>query len=110
MFADMLNMMLMLLLVVAPSCLWAYVWVKAYRGRTAGSLILHTVIFSVLSLLIAYLAMRMIFSQVDDTYSASNKGALGLMSIMCTGIFAVACLALFLSKAKNAAAKAAKVA
>lgn len=80
---------------VAVSILWACLWVKTYKALTIKRFIIHTIIFIFLSLLIAWLAMQLIFLPVDDTYSASNIGALGLLFFMFLACFGSACISAF---------------
>ncbi len=45
-----------------------------------------------LSLLIAWLAAQIIFAPADDTYSAANKSALGMIFMLWLIIFGSVCL------------------
>ena len=94
MLTDILHLLL-LTGAALPCFAWAFVWIKTFKGSTVRRLIIHTLIFAVLSAFIAYVILRIIFSGVDKTYSASNKGALGILFLMIMGVFIPACLLAF---------------
>ncbi len=83
-------------LAVAAVCVgWAAVWIKTFRGESAGALVLHTVVFSVLSAVIMAVVRSIVFSEADESYSASNLGALGFLYMMFLVPFVCACLIAF---------------
>ena len=80
-----------LLIFVALSFLWAKLWLKTCKYEKIGRFVLHEIIFTALSFAVSYIMMLIIFSPVDETYSASNKGALGFIFIFWLVIFGSAC-------------------
>ncbi|MBQ8434581.1 MAG: hypothetical protein IJX24_01000 [Oscillospiraceae bacterium] len=76
---------------IAFSIFWSYLWVKTCKVSTVKRLIIHTIIFILLSLVVAYLTMRLIFLPVNDNYSASNIGAVGILYLMFLVCFGIAC-------------------
>ncbi len=95
--ADQLLMFLFIAVIGGVSAVWAFVWIKTFNGDSVLSLIGHTVLFSFLSLFILYLIASLMFSGVDETYSFSNKSALGLGFFGIASIFIIACLIAFFS-------------
>ena len=79
----------------AVSIGWAFLWVRTYKTLTVERLILHTLLFTALSLLIFQLVSYITFLPVDESYSASNIGALGFMILLFINIFAAACIVAF---------------
>lgn len=71
---------------------WALLWICTYRSAKISGYVIHTAIFTALSAAITWLMLKVIFSPVDDTYSASNIGALGFVFILWMIIFGSACL------------------
>ena len=94
MLTEILHLFL-LTAVILPCILWAFLWVKTFKGTTLRALIVHTLIFTSLSALIGRVALRILFSRADGTYSASNKGALGFLGLMILSVFVPACLLAF---------------
>ena len=94
MLTEILHLFL-LTAVILPCILWAFLWVKTFKGTTLRALILHTLIFTVLSALIGYIALRILFSGADESYSVSNKSALGLLGLMILSVFVPACILAF---------------
>lgn len=94
MLTDVLHLLL-LAGAALPCIAWAFVWIKTFKGNTVRRLIAHTLIFAALSAFIAYVILRIVFSGVDETYSASNKGALGILFLMIMAVFVPACLFAF---------------
>ena len=84
---------LKLALVLAVSVGWALLWVRTYAPYTVGGLIGHSVLFSVLSLILLLTGLNILFSPADYSYSASNKSALGLIGLIYSGSFLLCCLA-----------------
>ena len=72
---------------VAVSFLWAKLWINTCNYEKTSRFVLHEIIFTVLSFGISFIALLIIFSPVDDTYSAANKGALGFVFIFWLVIF-----------------------
>lgn len=91
----MLETYLPLLISVVVSVLWMALWVRTYKPLTVKRFLIRTLVFILLSLLVAYVAARIIFLPVDDTYSASNIGALGLLCLMFLGCFGLSCISAF---------------
>ena len=87
---------LKLALVLAVSVGWALFWVKTYDPYTVGGLIGHSVLFSVLSLILLLTGLNILFSPADDSYSASNKSALGMIGLLYSGVFLIGCLIAFI--------------
>lgn len=87
-----MNGYIFMLIAIAASSGWLKLWTAAYTPSKISGYIRHTVIFTFLSLLISWLVSLLIFSPVDDTYSASNIGALGMLFILWLLIFGTACL------------------
>ncbi|MBQ8905207.1 MAG: hypothetical protein IJY85_02435 [Ruminococcus sp.] len=87
-----MGMILAMLITVAISIGWIKLWTATYSPFKISGFIKHTVIFIFLSLIVALIGLFLIFSPVDDTYSASNTGALGLLFVLCVSIFCVACM------------------
>lgn len=83
---------LYMFIMAALSLGWALLWIYTYRSAKISGYVIHTVIFSALSAAITWLMLKVIFAPVDDTYSASNKGALGLVFILWMIVFGSACL------------------
>ena len=81
MLTEILHLFL-LTAVILPCILWAFLWVKTFKGTT-------------LRALIGRVALRILFSRADGTYSASNKGALGFLGLMILSVFVPACLLAF---------------
>lgn len=71
---------------------WAVLWGKTYKSQKIGGFIKHTVIFLLLSVLIAWIGLRLIFLPVNETYSYSNICALGLLCPIWLKIFGLGCL------------------
>ena len=85
-------LMLIAIIVFAAVIGWAALWINTYTPSKISGYILHTSVFTALSALITWFAAKIIFSSVDETYSASNVGALGLLFIMWELVFSAACL------------------
>lgn len=71
-------------------------WLRTYslRALTVKRLIVHAVIFALLSLSVLLLVLRMIFSRAGNICSASNLSMLGmlfLLSAACLAAFALTC-------------------
>ena len=88
---DFMEIYLLFALFIAFSIFWSYLWVKTCKASTVRRLIIHTIIFILLSLVVAYLTMRLIFLPVNDNYSASNIGAVGILYLMFLVCFGIAC-------------------
>ena len=76
----------------AVSIGWAFLWVRTYKTLTAKRLILHTLLFTALSILIFLLVSYITFLPVDESYSASNIGALGFMILLFINFFGASCI------------------
>ena len=74
---------------------WAFLWVRTFKTPTVKRLVLHTIVFVILSLLVALLVCRITFIPVDESYSQTNINALGLMAVIFICIFAAACITAF---------------
>lgn len=74
---------------------WAFLWVHTFKTHTVKRLVLHTIVFVILSLFVALLVCRITFIPVDESYSRTNINALGLMAVIFLCIFAVACITAF---------------
>jgi hypothetical protein len=85
-----------LLIIVAVSIGWALLWILTCNPVKVSGLVKHSVIFAVLSLILTAAAMFIMFMPVDETYSASNKGAIGILFILWLLIFCSACLIAFI--------------
>ena len=85
-------MMIAYIPLIALAAGWTWLWTKTYRPCGIGRYLLHTLVFLLLSLVIAWLSALIVFSPVDDSYSASNIGALGLMLIPWYAVFGTGCL------------------
>ncbi len=85
-------LMFMAIIVFAAVIGWAALWINTYTPSKISGYIIHTSIFTALSALITWFAAKVIFSPVDETYSASNVGALGLLFLMWAFVFSAACL------------------
>lgn len=78
------------------SVLWYLIWTKTYLPYDIKGLIKHSVIFILLSAGILFITANAVFAPVDNSYSYSNKSALGLLFILmaivfiCASIFALA--------------------
>lgn len=81
-----------MLITISVSIGWIKLWTATYSPLKISGFIKHTVIFIFLSLVVALIGLFLIFAPVDDTYSASNTGALGLLFVLCISIFGVACM------------------
>lgn len=77
---------------IAFPIFWAVLWIKTFKTVTIKSFIIHSIIFLLLSLLVCCLFLRLIFLSVDDTYSASNLGALGILYLSFLYLFIPGCL------------------
>lgn len=86
----MTELILVILLLV-----WLMLWVATYKPSNVLGLIKHTVVFALLSILLSRIALWWVFLSVDDTYSASNKGALGILYMMWQIVFLFDCLLAF---------------
>lgn len=87
----------MVFLVVAlVSIGWALLWIFTCNHDKVSGFVKHSVIFAVLSLILTAAAMFVMFMPVDETYSASNKGALGILFILWLIVFCSACLIAFI--------------
>jgi len=73
---------LLFALFIVFSIFWSYLWVKTCKAPTVRRLIIHTIIFVLLSLVVAYLTIHLIFLPVNDSYSASNIGAVGILYLI----------------------------
>lgn len=78
-------------LIVAGAFGWAVLWMRTYHPDGIKGLLLHNLLFLGLSLLIAGGVLLLIFLPADDSYSASNLGALGILFLMFLRIFGTAC-------------------
>ncbi|MGN0695760.1 MAG: hypothetical protein ACI4J5_03225 [Oscillospiraceae bacterium] len=87
---------LLYIILLVFSCGWAWLLVHTYKNMTSNGLFIHTIVFIFLSLLVAWGALKLIFLPADDTYSASNLGALGVIFFIFLQFFAPACLIAFL--------------
>lgn len=83
---------LLVLLFIAATLGWIFLWVHTYHPKDVKHLLLHTGLFLLLSLVICGVIMLLIFLPADDSYSASNLGALGLMFLMFLRVFGIGCL------------------
>ncbi|MBR1591940.1 MAG: hypothetical protein IJ666_02890 [Ruminococcus sp.] len=70
-----------LIVFVAVSFMWVKLWINTCNYEKTSRFVLHEIIFTLLSLIISFIAMLIIFSPMDDTYTAANKGALGFVFI-----------------------------
>ena len=89
----MITEYLTLALLIAASGGWAYLWVRTYDPYTLCGLILHSILFSIISLMLLFIGLSILFSSADETYSASNKSALGLIGLIYSGALLLCCLA-----------------
>ena len=85
--------MYIIVIPVIISVVWYLIWTKTYDPYELRGLIRHEVIFTAASAGIFYLAARVIFSPVDESYSYSNKGALGFVVIIFGVFLGCSCLA-----------------
>lgn len=83
---------IILALFAVVSILWLWLCVKKYSWFTVKGLLLHMLLFGVISVVIMWIAAQLVFLPVDSTYSASNVGALGLLIVMFFICMAVATL------------------
>ena len=83
---------LKLALVLTVSVGWALLWVRTYDSYTVSGLIGHSVLFSVLSFILLLTGLNILFSPADESYSASNKSALGMIGLLYSGVFLIGCL------------------
>lgn len=79
----------------AVSIGWAFLWIRTYKTLTAKRLILHTLLFTALSILVFLLVSYITFIPVDESYSASNIGALGFMILLFINFFGASCIVAF---------------
>ncbi len=89
----MITEYLTLALLIAASGGWAYLWIRTYDPYTLCGLILHSILFSIISLMLLFIGLSILFSSADETYSASNKSALGLLGLIYSAAFLLCCLA-----------------
>ena len=83
-------------LMLAGAFGWVLLWMRTYKPGTVKGLLLHNLLFLVLSLLIAGGVLFLIFLPADDSYSAANLGALGMLFMMFLYIFGAGCLVAFM--------------
>ncbi len=83
-------------IIAAISIGWALLWIFTCNHDKVRGFVKHSVIFAVLSLILTVAAMFIMFMPVDETYSASNKGAIGILFILWLMIFCSACLIAFI--------------
>ena len=70
--------------------IWLWLFVKKYSWFTVKGLLAHMMLFGILSVVIMWIAVQLVFLPVDPTYSASNIGTLGLFIVMLFICMAVA--------------------
>ena len=87
-----MDSILLLIIALIGSAGWLKLWISSYTPSNVRGYIAHTLIFIVLSLIIAGLVLLIIFAPVDDTYSASNVGALGMLFLGFLELFGCFCL------------------
>jgi len=87
-----MNIVLLLIITIIGSAGWLKLWISSYTPSNVRGYVAHTLIFTVLSFIISGLVLLLIFAPVDDTYSASNVGALGMLFLGFIGLFGCFCL------------------
>ncbi len=82
-------------LFIAFSVFWAYIWVKTGNTVIIKRFIIHTIIFILLSFLSAWIVGQLVFLPVNESYSASNIGAVGILYLIFLVCFGTACIFAF---------------
>ena len=77
------------------SIFWAFLWIATFKTITVKRFLIHTIVFLLFSVLISGLALSLIFLPADNTYSASNLGALGMVFLVFLGCFIPGCIIAF---------------
>lgn len=72
---------------------WYKLWVSTYKPKNVLGYVKHTLLFVIISLFVIWLFINIIFLPVDETYSASNVGALGIIVILYVPFWILACIA-----------------
>ncbi|MCM1226665.1 MAG: hypothetical protein NC320_04460 [Clostridium sp.] len=72
---------------------WERLWVSTYKPNSVLGYVKHTLLFVIMSLFIIWLFIHIVFLPVDETYSASNIGALGIVVILYVPFWVFACIA-----------------
>lgn len=78
---------LLFLICGAVSLVWICLWLYICRRKA-----LHILLMLLLSLGVVYIAARIVFLPVDETYSYSNICAQGLLLVMFLQFFIPACI------------------
>ena len=86
---------ILLLFGVPGAC--CFFWVRTYNPSTVRGLLLHTLLFLMISAAVAAGGVYLIFLPADDSYSASNLGALGFTAIIFLIVFGICCLTALLA-------------
>ncbi|MBR1749563.1 MAG: hypothetical protein IJ740_20235 [Ruminococcus sp.] len=83
---------LSLIITVVLSAVWYLAWTKTYLPFDVKGLIRHSLIFILLSIGIVFVMGKAVFAPVNESYSASNKSALGFLFMLLIQVFLCVCL------------------
>ena len=93
----MTNFMLSVLLFLGVPGACCLLWVRTYKPGSLRGLLLHTLLFLLLSIAVAAGGVYLMFLTADGSYSASDYGALGFTAVIWLGVFGACCIAALLA-------------